>query len=418
MNAFRSIKFGSVTFTIVAAHAIVGSCAELQLKVTETSGLRRQSFPLSILVELPTAIPKMTPFRLVSDGQPMTAQVRPASDGLSVAQWWVDFLVDLAPYQSRTCSLTYGPDVERGPESSKGHQLQELGESFVIANAPHIAWTVRRDLRGLLQSVSLPPDERLRLDSPGLIVRDRSGREHELNGAAVSSRVLRTGRLAVGLRFEGRLNAEHLESVRFIVDMVFPGRVSWVDVSCLAEDPNNQVAALGAGLNLTLDPPTHDAPTLVDFGATSFVYSSLRAGEQARLEVSGNSQPNATGSPKDNWRILRGRADKLQPVAVGRSPRPPEKMLEGWAHVMDRKRCLAVAVGEFGHSTGGDRIEVSAEGAVCVWRNFAAQANQKPDTSKSLRTWWHFVGFPPQKTAATSPRMMQTPPRVTVRPVR
>ena len=285
----RWLRFFAATLTLAisAANSTTGSCSELQIEVSETAGLRRQSYPLHVLVELSQGVPRTTPFRLVSDGRPMTAQVRPASASESVSRWWVDFLVDLAPYQRRMCSLAYGPDVEPGREPSKGHELQELSDTFVIRNAPHIAWTVRRDLKGLLRSVSLPPDDRLRAESPGLTIRDRSGREHELGGPVVSSHVLRSGRLAVGLRFEGRLTSEALESVRFVVDMVFPARVSWVDVTCRAEDPKDQVAALGVGLNLMLDAPTPDAPTLVDLGATSYVYSSVRAGERVTSRDTG-----------------------------------------------------------------------------------------------------------------------------------
>jgi hypothetical protein len=403
----------------MAANSAVGSCSELQIEVSETAGLRRQSYPLNVLVELPQGVPRMTPFRLVSDGRPMTAQVRPASAGASVSRWWVDFLVDLAPNQLRICSLAYGPDVEPAKEPSKGHELQEFGDTFVISNAPHIAWTVRRDLKGLLRSVSLPQEDRLRPESPGLTIRDRSGREHELGGPGVSSHVLRSGRLAVGLRFEGRLTEQTLNSVRFVVEMVFPARVSWVDVTCRVEDSKDQVAALGAGLNLVLDAPTPDAPTLVDLGATTYVYSSLRAGERTRLETGSKSQKAASPrSSERGWQILRGRADDLWPVAVCRSARLSDPIPEGWAHVMDRRRCLALAVGEFGHPAGGDQIEVTAEGAVRVWRSFDREPREKASTSKILRTWWHFVRFPPQQSAATSPQTMQSPPRVVVRPTR
>jgi len=34
---------------------------------------------------------------------------------------------------------------------------------------------------------------------------------------------------------------------------------------------------------------------------------------------------------------------------------------------------------------------------------------------KHLRFWLHFVPFPPQQTAATSPQSMQNPPIVLVR---
>jgi hypothetical protein len=96
--------------------------------------------------------------------------------------------------------------------------------------------------------------------------------------------------------------------------------------------------------------------------------------------------------------------------------RPVTAAPEGWLHVMDRRRCLALAVDQFAKDTD-DVLTVSADGEVRVWREYAAAAVQTPPLkTKSLRTWLHFVHYPPQHSAATSPRMMQTPSRVVVKP--
>jgi hypothetical protein len=58
---------------------------------------------------------------------------------------------------------------------------------------------------------------------------------------------------------------------------------------------------------------------------------------------------------------------------------------------------------------------VTADGAVRVWREYDARAANDTAPQKTLRCWLHFVHFPPQFSAATSPRMMQTPPVVRVK---
>ena len=83
--------------------------------------------------------------------------------------------------------------------------------------------------------------------------------------------------------------------------------------------------------------------------------------------------------------------------------------VEGWAHIMDRKKCLALAVEDFAvHST--DQIQLTSGGNVSYVREFPiGNKNEK----KHLRFWLHFVFFPPQWSASTSPRQMQTPLEVT-----
>jgi hypothetical protein len=108
-----------------------------------------------------------------------------------------------------------------------------------------------------------------------------------------------------------------------------------------------------------------------------------------------------------DWEVLRGKHAKLEPfVAI---PLSGEQRMpaEGWAHVMDRTRCLAVALDEFGKK-GDDSIEVTAEGKVTLTRRFLAGAAQL-DANRRLRFWLHFVGFPPHETAATSPQSMLAP---------
>ena len=161
-------------------------------------------------------------------------------------------------------------------------------------------------------------------------------------------------------------------------------------------------------LDLNLDASTPAAPSLVDFGAGTWVYSRLRSGQMAVLETrrSGTAPSGAAAG----WRVSRGTEKSRRAFVVSNPVRPVRA--EGWVHLMDRKRCLALAVDGFGRERL-ESIEVTAEGGVRVRRVFASRkagvANRK-----SLRTWLHFVGFPPQQSASTSPRHMQTPPAVRV----
>ncbi len=146
------------------------------------------------------------------------------------------------------------------------------------------------------------------------------------------------------------------------------------------EDPEALITGLGADLNLNIT----GEPALVDFGGASMVYAALRKGQRATL----------IGEPQ-SWRVLVGG----DPYVTGKSGRA-----EGWAHVMDRERCTAVAVEDFGRRQ--DRIEAGADGRLQIWRETAGAG------PKTLVFWLHFVSIPVQVGAATSPQAMLAPLKV------
>ena len=181
----------------------------------------------------------------------------------------------------------------------------------------------------------------------------------------------------------------------------FPVTKSWVEVDWLVTDPEDNVAAIGAELNLNLDEPQSHAPTLVDFGATSLVYAVLRAGQRAELRAGSVVGPDSEFA----WQVHDGRGEQLKPFVFGPRRTAAQTQPEGWAHLMDQRSCLALAVHEFAQH-GEDRIRVAAEGQVQIQRVFREQVD---GSSKRLRFWMHFVYFPPHRSAATSPQAMQNP---------
>lgn len=408
----------------------LGAADKLALEVREVGGFRRHE-PVSTLVSLPQAVARSTPFRLLFDNAPLIAQFRPAGDGEQTDQWWIDFSTILSPHEARTYVVEYGSEVQPMAEPANGHVLRQTQDAFVIENAPYIAWTVPRDLAGLLRSVDFPPNEHLRPDSPGLVLRDRSGGRHRLGGPGVQARVVRSGTRAIALRFTRGFDQGALAGVRWTVDLTFPSPVSWVEVVCTVDDGEGKVAALGAELDVALDPPQAEAPTLVDFGAWTLVYTSLSQHNIAELRAAPGPATSATDTRlKDSvgvhgaggrCGVFRGTPEKLLPLATNYvdaadagAARPLTSPPEGWLHVMDRKKCLALAVDQFAQEAN-ERLTVGADGRVRVWREYAAAA-AVPQVPKTLRCWLHFVHYPPQFSAASSPRMMQTPSIVRVKP--
>ena len=146
------------------------------------------------------------------------------------------------------------------------------------------------------------------------------------------------------------------------------------------------------------------------------MYVFLPPGQEAvlRSEPAVAGPQPANDGPRPAWEILRGPSDRLEPFVFGPRQLPADTHPEGWVHVMDRQRCLALAVDGFARDTA-DRISVSAAGAVRLDRAFSTAAADSRTPAKQLRFWLHFIPFPPQQTAATSPQSMQNPPQTRIR---
>jgi len=405
-------------WNIIAALLLLAATAataaeSVTIELRETAGIRRFTYPVAVALELPAPVSRNTNVRLLLDDKPIVAQFRADRVRQGGSHFWVDFHTNLLPYQSKTYTLQYGPDVPAGPERKSGHELTESGDEWHIENAPYISWTIPRDLGGLLKSVNFPPAEHLRAESPGLVLLDQAGQAHPL-GAATGNRtlgrVVREGPLAVALRFEVAHTNPELQGVRSIVDLHLPVAKSWVAVDWKVIDPDKKTSALRAELHLNLDKPTSSLPTLVDFGTTTLVYTALRPRQQTELRAASTTGPHAgSGSA---WQILRGSVGSLEPFVFG--PKGYARNAQGWAHVMDRKRCLALAVNNFARRTD-DRINISAEGKVLLERSLNRNETSAHNPKQmSFRFWLHFVHFPPQHSAATSPQAMQNPVAVRV----
>jgi hypothetical protein len=367
------------------------SAKRLALETREAAGIRRFGYPVSAELEPEGELSKSTRFRLLLDGAPVPAQFRPlAATAGSPPRVALDFEASFLPFEARRYTVDYGPEVAAGPEPERGLKLEETAEAYRIVNG-ELAFTIRKDLQGLLASVAAPGGDFVKPGSRGIGLRGRDGQLHPL--ARLIPRVVKSGPLAVRLGFEGSV-----EVIMVRVEIEIPRSKSWTQVSFTVEDPNNTLAGLEADLGLNLSPER----TLADFGAVGLVYAALVPGQMAVLR-GGFPAVEESEPARPFWEVLRGPEGKLEPYVEG----PPVRSLaplEGWAHVMDRDRCTAVAVRDFAQH-GEDRLEVGAGRGLGIRRAFARLAPVK----KSLVFWLHFVPTPPHVGAVTSPQSMASP---------
>jgi hypothetical protein len=371
---------------------LVGSArgeGKLELTVSETAGIRRFGYPVHATLKLPREASDKDRFRLLAGDKPVPAQFRLlAGEKKSVA---VDFNVSLAPAESKTYTVEYGPKVEAGPEPKGGMKLEESKEAFTI-RSDGMVYVVPRDLKGFLKEVRNGKKEYLRAGSGGLyLVSDR--KTIPIAGAGYRVRVVRQGPLTVALRFEGEAPLPNKVKVSSVVDLTFPRSKSWVEVNWGVKLPHG-VEELGTDLNLLVA----GSPTLVDFGAGSGVYTTLTRGQAALLQ----GFPREIGVVNRRWEVSTGQRNDLRPFVVPNNAHPPE----GWAHVMDRQRCTAAAMSPFArYST--DEIRIDADGRFRLrWRSQTRRGLPAIDT---YRFWLHFVDMPVQVGALTSPQSMMAP---------
>lgn len=386
-----------------SACSLATAAERLRLEVTEAAGIKRFGYPVMLRLPPVSGVDATTRFRLLDGDKDVSAQFRheKIDDGSGV--WWLDFNVNMAPNVSRVLAIEYGADVQAASERT-GLALEEMPDGFEIRNGQHLTWLAGRELPHVLKSVDGAGFEYLRPAGVQLVIEGQDGKVHELRDDSGSCRLIRSGPLAVAIRHSIAPKDGLFAETKSSIELTFPVSKSWVQVDWQIEDPRQVVRSIRADIAQHLVSPSDQQPTLVDFGASSLVYMSLGPGTAGKLiSAAKTAAPMKTARPA--WQVLRGQEDRLEPFVVDRED--PSTTAEGWAHVMDRKRCLALAIADFGGGNG-DSIEVSADGNVSVARQFPLAAANRGAT-KSIRFWLHFVGFPPRVTAATSPQSMLAP---------
>jgi hypothetical protein len=347
---------------------------------------------------LPTAADQ-TVFRLERGGKPVPAQFRRVTGPDGKPAVALDFNASPGPLEAEEYSVRFGPSVEPGPEPRGGMKVEHVGDGFDVTNGSVLAFRVPDRLAGFLRSVRNARVDFLRETSTGFSLGTKDGRSTPLgDGPGFRGAVTRQGPLAVGLRFEGSTRVDGSEA-RSTVDMTFPSSKSWVEVRWAVDDPGGLVSALAVDLDLTIE----GGPVVLDFGASDTVYGSLRPNEAMRL-VAGAAP--GLPPPQTAWQVEKVAGTTVSLFAT--APSRDAARAQGWAHVMDKTRCTALAVADFGRPAW-DTIQSVASGRLKVLRTYAGPHTDAPKGLKSLKFWLHFVTNPVQVGAVTSPQAMLAP---------
>jgi hypothetical protein len=382
----------------------------LTVTVQETAGIRRFGYPVTAELHFDPPLRDQEELRLLDNGKPVAAQfTRRRDDNALCRSVTLDFAVSPGPWE------THEYVVESGLAASRSAQAKEMvsdpgDSSFHVRYGTELEFVVPKDLLGFLRQVRTPRLEYLRAESPGLVILYRDNIHFRAGGPGPHGKptvgqVIKNGPLAATLRFQGTEALRGNRTVQSVVTLDFVRTKSWVQATWDVDDPSGFVAGLGLDLNLKLE----GQPALIDFGAGTLVYALLRKGEEATLRA-GTLGRRAAGQP--SWQVSTGPVGKPLPYVVA----PPDgkgAAAEGWAHVMDRERCAAVAVKGFADPGQEAEIAADASGRLQIWRRFG-RGGSAPPGPKRLTFWLHFVPMPVHVGAATSPQAMLAPLHVSV----
>jgi hypothetical protein len=368
--------------------------------VHEKAGIRRGGYPASATFTLEKPLKddkEVLHFRLRDGGKVVSADFVLTDDARQQVR--VNFHSSHAPFETRTYAVEYAPGAEAPPQR-KGLATQlSNGTLFTVRHPGDLRFVFSQDLKGLLHQVETNKTEYLRPDSTGLYFRPKQFRQGRgvVGGPQYGRGTQLNYGLLTSLSFLGNEEVQD-DKLATEVRYEFPLSRSWVRVDFTVQDPKGLIGSLGVDLNLNIQ----GEPALVDFGAGTSVYTTLKKGQSAVLR-SGPLEKNRPG-----WQVLVGPAKAPTPFVV-MPPDNPSKA-EGWAHVMDRQRCTAVAVADFAQEKQHSEIAVDADGRLRCEREYDPKA-----AKKTLTFWLHFVSMPVQVGAATSPQSMMNPLHVTVR---
>ena len=369
-------------------------------RLVEPAGLRRFGYPVQ--TQIPGASEGLH-FRLIRDGRAIPAQFRTVDGPGGRKDVILDFVASPGPLETSHYQVQFGREVEPGPEPAGAFKVERRDSQILISQGSALTFEIAEDLTGFLRSVGSPRLSYLRNDSAGLSILERGGTSFVPVAStekrnAIKTTVSRQGPFAVGLRSEWPGPGD----ARSVLNLTIPHSKSWVQAVWFVDDPNRRIAGLGLDLNLLIE----GSPTLLDLGAGSTVYGQLKGNQRSEL-IAGKAVGETEPESGTGWVVRSG--DGARPPILAASTAESPRAAEGWAHVMDARRCTALAVANFGRVGAREMIRVTSDGKLALTREFALGDSEPKVGPKTLEFWLHFVPMPVQVGAATSPQAILAP---------
>ena len=380
---------------LVAVRPAAQSTKSLTVRVTETAGIRRTTYPTNARVRFQSgALSDSAHVRLLADGKEVPAQYAAESsypDG-SVQWLTVDFNVSLGPRETAAYVLEYGGGVQQAAPG-RGLTVAEDADGIQVGS-------VRLSLTGapLLLSVKYRRED-IGTGVNGFSVTDAGGNTHDASSARqLKVRVLKRGPYSVVVQYSGELPLGDDYAVGYATVVEMPNSKSWVKTTTTIADPEKRLRELSFHTPVALGAQ----PWTWDFGTGSWSYGLLRS----RAESVTLSQTVGVAQAT-KWVIRSGPKGTEQPYETSGGRRPA--VAEGWGHIQDPSEAIAFAIPDFGAEAGTYSTTLDGDGQLSFrW----APAHPLPHLQ--LTVYEHFVASPVPVGAVTSPVSMLNPLVVSV----
>jgi PcRGLX-like N-terminal RIFT barrel domain len=355
------------------------------LSVREEAGIRRTSYPVRARVPFPSgALDEATHARLTGDGRDVPAQFAAEStwpDG-SVRWLLVDFNPNLAPEETASYRLEYGPGVTPAPVA-RGLTVTETADAVQVGKM-----RFSTSVAPLVTSVNYRRED-IGQGPNGLTVDAAAALQD------VKLEVVARGPLLAVLRYAGHVVSASAPAASFILTIEVPSSKSWMKMSAVIEDPDRHVREVALHTPLTLGA----WPWTWDFGIGSLSYGAFRRDTDSATLVQ-----TVDGAAR-HWQVNTGPRGGEAPYEVPAAGRP--LVAEGWGHLQSADEAVAFAIGDFGARDGRYAITLGGDGQT----TFSFDAAQPVDRLE-LTVFEHFVSTPLAIGAATSAFSMLHPPVV------
>lgn len=376
------------TFAILCATQglLAQAPGSIQVRITETAGIRRNTFPVNTRVPFARGVLQDTDhLRLVLAEQEIGAQFAAESRWPDHSIQWLslDFNATIGPLENQAYRVEHGADVKANA-LTRGLMVTETANDIQAGN-------VRFSKMGapLVTSVRYRQED-IGAGPNGFSITDVAGSSHDLSTATeLKAEVVKPGPLYVVVRYTGRMVVDSSYSAPFVITAEMPNSKSWVKYTAAVEDSAKRVRDIAFSSPLTLTA----APLLWDFGTGSWTYGSFRNPTDS-VVMTQTVKANA-----NDWQVKVGAKGQELPYEAAGGSRP--KIAEGWGHFQDAKEVIAFAIGRFGRVPGTYAVGFDATGQ-SSYRFAPTLAGNRIE----LTIFQHYVASPTPIGAVTSPVSM------------
>ncbi|HEV3217235.1 MAG TPA: hypothetical protein VGZ27_16005 [Vicinamibacterales bacterium] len=377
-------------FYLVSAAPRAQSTNVVNLRVAETSGIRRNTYPATARVHLQSGVlSDPAHARLLADGREVPAQFGVESSYPDGSVQWLtaDFNVSIGPRETLPFTLEYGDSIKsavvpRGLTVSQDSSGIQVGNvRFSISGAP-LVLSVKYRQEDIGQGMN------------GFAMVDTAGVSHDATSSPqTKAEIVKRGPLLVVIRYSGQIPLASNYAAGYLTTVEMPNSKSWMKVTTTIADPEKRLRELSFHTPLSLGAQ----PWTWDFGTGSWSYGLLRApSESVTLsQVVGTQQST-------KWQIKSGPKGQEQIYEMTGGHRP--NLAEGWGHIQDQKEAIAFAVPDFGAEAGTYTATLDGNGQMSFRWDPA-----RPLPHLQLTVYEHFVATPVQVGAVTSPVSMLNP---------